>query len=118
MAVMENMPSIKGVRVLGKVFFHIELGDGVLAQPLVRLKVLELKYDKVLLQPWSLGFNPIEEVLRKLNNLSVITATFPSLPPKLHILVPSLHGLPTRIKLYFEELGLTVVKVVYEGLPR
>ena len=37
--------------------------------------------------------------------------------PKLRILVPSLHGLPSRIRLYSKELGLTVVKVVYEGLP-
>jgi hypothetical protein len=37
--------------------------------------------------------------------------------PKLRILVPSLHGLPSRIRLYiFEEVGLTMVKVVYEGL--
>ena len=36
---------------------------------------------------------------------------------KLLILVPSLHGLPTRIRLYSEELGLTIVKVVDEGLP-
>ena len=49
MVVMENMPSIKSVRGLGKNFFHIELGDDLLAQPLVELKVLELKYDKVLL---------------------------------------------------------------------
>ena len=146
-AVMENMPPIKNVRGLGKNFFHIELGDGALAQPLVGLKVLELKYGKVLLQPWSPGFNPIEE-LRKLNNPRVITATFPGLPPhlchllpffgeqigpicpkkmsmadtiaevpKLRILVPSLHGLPTRIRLSSEELGLTMVNVVYEGLP-
>ena len=146
-AVMENMPSIKSVRGLGKNFFHIELGDDSLAQPLVELKVLELKYGKVLLQPWSPGFDPSEE-LRKLNNPRVITATFPGLPPhlchllpffgeqigtlfpqkmsmadtiaevpKVRILVPSLHGLPTRIRLYSEELGLTVVKVVYEGLP-
>ena len=47
--VMENMPSIKTVRGLGKHFFHIELCDGTMAQPLVELKVLELKYDKVLL---------------------------------------------------------------------
>ena len=146
-AVMENMFVIKSVMGLGKNFFHIELGDGSLAQPLVELRVLELKYDKVLLQPWSPGFNPIDE-LRKLNNPRVITATFPGLPlhlyhllpffceqigmicsqklsiedtvaevPKLHILVPSLHELPTRIRLYSEELSLTVVKVVYEGLP-
>ena len=66
----------------------------------------------------------------------MITATFPGLPlhlyhllplfgeqlmadtvaevPKLRILVPSLHGLPSRIRLYSEELGLTMVKVVYE----
>ena len=144
---MENMPVIMSVRGLGKNFFHIELGNGSLAQPLVELKVLELKYGKVLLLPWSPGFNPIEE-LRKLNNPRVITATFPGLPPhlchllplfgeqigmicpqkasmadtvvevaKLRILVPSLHGLPSRIRLYSEELGLTVVKVVYEGLP-
>mgnify|MGYP006982070087 CR=1 FL=1 len=49
LAMMENMPLIKSVRGLGKIFFHIELGDGSLAQPLVELKVLELKYDKVLL---------------------------------------------------------------------
>ena len=146
-AVLENMPVIKSVRGLGKNFFHIELGNDSLAQPLVELKVLELKYGKVLLQPWSPGFNPIEE-LRKLNNPRVITATFPGLPPhlyhllplfgeqvgmicpqkasmadtvaevpKLRILVPSLHGLPSRIRLYSEELGLTVVKVVFEGLP-
>ena len=146
-ALMENMPVIKSVRGLGKNFFHIELGDGSLAQPLVELMVLELKYGKVLLQPWSPGFNPTDE-LRKLNNPRVITATFPGLPPhlyhllpffgeqigmicpqkmsmadtvaevpKLRILVPSLHGLPTRIRLFSEELGLTVVKVVYEGLP-
>ena len=146
-AMLENMPAIKSVRGLGKNFFHIELGNGSLAQPLVELKVLELKYGKVLLQPWSPGFNPIEE-LRKLNNPRVITATFPGLPPhlchllplfgeqigmicpqkasmadtvaevpKLRLLVPSLHGLPSRIRLYSEELGLTVVKVVYEGLP-
>ena len=35
--------------------------------------------------------------------------------PKLCILVPSLHGLPTRIRLYSEELGFIVVDVVYEG---
>ena len=51
-AVLENMPVIKSVRGLGKNFFHIELGNGSLAQPLAELKVLELKYDKVLLQPW------------------------------------------------------------------
>ena len=51
-AVLENMPMIKKVRGLGKNFFHIELGNGSLAQPLAELKVLELKYDKVLLQPW------------------------------------------------------------------
>ena len=61
-AVLENMLVIKNVRGLGKNFFHIELGNGSLTQPLVELKVLELKYDKVLLQPWSPGFNPIEEL--------------------------------------------------------
>ena len=66
--VLENMPVMKSVRGLGKNFFHIELGNGSLAQPWVELKVLELKYGKVLLQPWSPGFNPIEE-LRKLNQL-------------------------------------------------
>ena len=40
--VMENMPSIKSVRGLGKHFFQIELGDDTLAQLLVELKVLEL----------------------------------------------------------------------------
>ena len=61
-ALMENMPVIKTVRGLGKKFFHIELGDGLLAQPLVELMVLELKYGKVLLQPWSPGFNPTDEL--------------------------------------------------------
>ena len=86
-ALMENMPVIKSVRGLGKNFFHIELGDGSLAQPLVELMVLELKYGKVLLQPWSPGFNPTDE-LRKLNNPRVITATFPGLPPHLYHLLP------------------------------
>jgi hypothetical protein len=54
-AILENMPVIKSVRGLGKNFFHIELGNGSLAQPLVELKLLELKYGKVLLQPWSPG---------------------------------------------------------------
>jgi hypothetical protein len=121
---LENMPVIKSAKGLGKNFFHIELGNGSLVQPLVQLKVLELKYGKVLLQPWSPEFNPIEE-LRKLNNPRVITTTFPGLlphlchllplfgeqiglicpqkasmtdivaeVPKLRILVPSLHGLP------------------------
>ena len=86
-AMLENMPVIKSVNGLGKNFFHIELGNGSLAQPWVELKVLELKYGKVLLQPWSPGFNPIEE-LRKLNNPRVITATFPGLPPHLYHLLP------------------------------
>ena len=50
--VLENMHVIKSFRGLGKNFFHIELGNGLFAQPLVELKVLELKYGKVLLQPW------------------------------------------------------------------
>ena len=124
MAVLENMHVITSFRGLGKDFFHIEFGNGSLAQPLVELKVLELKYNKVLFQPWSLGFNPIAE-LRKYNSPRVITAKFPGLPPhlclllplfgeqigiicpqkesmvdtiaempKLRILVPSLHGVP------------------------
>ena len=36
--VLENMPVIKSVRGLGKNFFHIELGNGSLAQPLVERK--------------------------------------------------------------------------------
>ena len=42
-------------------FFHIELGDDAVLGPLVEIKVLELKYGKMLLQVWSPGFNLVEE---------------------------------------------------------
>ena len=46
---MENMHVINSFRGLGKNFFHIEIGNGSLGQPLVEVQVLELKYNKVLL---------------------------------------------------------------------
>ena len=47
--VLENMAVIMSFMGLGKNFFHIEIGNRSLVHTLVELKVLELKYNKVLL---------------------------------------------------------------------